>query len=240
MILHPTYLFWISKLKQIKEKLGKPQNVLDFGCGNGVIVDLLGINYFSRYIGMDTSKNSVRVGTLNYVKTKKIIFKEIYPGQMPSFGKKDTWDIVILVGVFQYLTDLEIDHVINESRRTLRKGGKLIFSTVLDTPIYRYLNAYQLVFPNRYINRSNLSHKLSKSNFKIETDIARGLIVGPLVSHALVIPFDAVDHFVLGVKGQIGYLGKAIRIIMFPLMYLELLIPLDYGYTWYVIADKMD
>lgn len=238
MILHPTYLFWISKLKQVKESLGRTPNVLDFGCGNGVIVDLLGIKYFSRYLGMDTSRNSISVGRLNYSKTKKINFKVINPGQMPSFGEKDTWDIVILVGVFQYLTDLEIDHVINESKRTLRKGGKLIFSTVLDTPIYRYLNAYQLVFPNRYINRKNLTQKLSKSNFKIETDIARGLLVGPLVSHALVIPFDAVDHFLLGVKGKIGLLGKVIRVIMFPLMYLELLIPIDYGYTWYVIANK--
>lgn len=238
MILHPTYLFWISKLNKVKESLGKPLNVLDFGCGNGAIVDLLGVKYFSRYLGMDTSKNSISVGTLNYQKSKRIIFKVIKPGQMPSFGKNDIWDIIILVGVFQYLTDLEINHVINQSRRTLRKGGKLIFSTVLDTPIYRYLNAYQLVFPNRYINRKNLKNKLSISNFKIETDIARGLIIGPLVSHALVIPFDAIDHFVFGVKGKIGLLGKAIRVIMFPLMYLELLVPVDYGYTWYVIANK--
>lgn len=238
MILHPTYLFWVSKLKKLREKLGRPLRVLDYGCGNGVLIGLLGTNYFAKYYGVDTSSDSISVGKSRYKNYKNINFRVIYPDQMPSFEDKGKLDLVILVGVFQYLNDREIDHVINESIMSLKPGGKLMFSTVLDTPIYRYLNAYQLVFPNRYINRNKLTKKLSASGFKIETNIARGLIIGPLVSHALVIPFDAVDHFILGVRGKIGYLGMAIRMIMFPLMYLEILIPIDYGYTWYVVASK--
>ncbi len=238
MILHPTYLFWISKLKKLREKTGKPLKVLDYGCGNGVLIDLLGTNYFSKYLGIDTSSDSIKVGKSRYANDENINFRVIFPDQMPSFGDKGKLDLIILVGVFQYLNDSEIDHVIKESLKSLKSGGKLMFSTVLDTPIYRYLNAYQLVFPNRYISRSRLTKKLNANGFKIETDIARGLMIGPLVSHAVVIPFDAVDHFILGVRGKIGYLGMAIRIIMFPLMYLELLIPIDYGYTWYVVANK--
>lgn len=235
-LLHPTYLFWQKHLALLSTR--STISVIDYGCGNGVLIDVLGKHNLKSYYGLDTSRDAIMQAKLQYGALDKVRLKHIYPDYKEDLGKPKKTDIFILIGVLQYLTDQEIRYIISQAKKVLKPGGRLIFSTVLDTPLYVFLNAYRFVFPNRYINRSKLSNQLKRSGFKLELDIARGLIIGPLVSHGLVIPFDALDHYLLGVRGKIGPFGRLVRWLFFPLMYLELLIPINYGYTWYVSAHK--
>ena len=236
LLMHPTYLFW----KGIINNLFKHEeiSILDYGCGNGIILDLIDSSRIKKYLGYDTSADAVAVGCARYKDNKKVSLVAIKPKSRPNFGLANSHDLVILIGVFQYLEKGEIDHVIREAKRTLKKGGCLMFSTVLDDSLYKFINLYRFVFPNRYINRKKMESSLKKAGFKLRINQARGLIFGPLVSHGLVIPFDAIDHYIFGVRGKIGLLGKLVRLIAFPFMYLELLLPIDRGYTWYVVAEK--
>lgn len=236
LLMHPTYLFWKGILNNLfkHEKI----NILDYGCGNGILLDLIDASHIKKYQGYDTSADAVAVGSAKYRDNKKVKLIAIKPDSRTNFGLANSYDLVILIGVFQYLEKAEIEHVIKESKRTLKKGGYLLFSTVLDDNFYKYINLYRFVFPNHYINRTKMDSSLKKAGFKLRVNKARGLILGPLVSHGLVIPFDAIDHYIFGVRGKIGMLGKIVRLITFPFMYLELLLPIDRGYTWYVVAEK--
>lgn len=236
LLMHPTYLFWKGILNN--HYSNQQISILDYGCGNGILLDLLGTSMVKKYQGFDTSVDAVAVGLEKYKGNPRIKLQTINPNSHPNFGDANTHDLVMLIGVFQYLEKSEIAHVINEAKRTLKKGGYLMFSTVLDNKFYKYINLYRFVFPNHYINRIKMEKSLKNAGFKLSINKARGLILGSLISHGLVIPFDAVDHYVLGVKGKIGILGRLVRLIFFPLMYLELLLPIDLGYTWYVVAKK--
>ncbi len=236
LLMHPTYLFWKGIISDLLKH--DQISILDYGCGNGILLDLLDTKRVKKYQGYDTSADAVSVGQAKYRSNSKIKLFTIKPSTQPKFGGANTYDLVILIGVFQYLEKGEIEHVISEAKRTLKKDGYLMFSTVLDDSFYKYINLYRFVFPNHYINRLKMENSLKKAGFKLRVSKARGLILGPLVSHGLVIPFDAIDHYIFGVRGKIGTLGKLVRLIAFPFMYLELLLPLDLGYTWYVVAEK--
>lgn len=236
MIMHPTYKIW---LKTIKDLFGtKKLNVVDYGCGNGVLIDVLGKNRVNQYLGLDTSRDAVGVGQQKYGNDPKFHFKIIKPNNHLMLGRANTCDVVVLIGVLQYLNDQEITHVLNESRRILKPGGYFLASTVVDDPFYMFINLYRFVFPNRYINRRGMTRQLQRAGFRSVESKARGLIIGPLVSHGLVIPFDAFDHYVLRVRGRIGPFGSLVRLLAFPFMYAELLIGIDKGYTLYIVAQK--
>lgn len=236
LLMHPTYLFWKGILNNLFEN--KDISILDYGCGNGILLDLIDSSRIKKYLGYDTSADAVAVGCTRYKGNKNVRLITIKPKLRPNFGLANSHDLVILIGVFQYLENGEINHVITEAKRSLKKGGYLLFSTVLDDSFYQFINLYRFVFPNHYINRKKMEYSLKKAGFKLRVNQARGLIFGPLVSHGLVIPFDAIDHYIFRVRGKIGLLGKLVRLIAFPFMYLELLIPIDHGYTWYVAAEK--
>lgn len=236
LLMHPTYLFWKGILN---DRFKHEQiSVLDYGCGNGILLDLIDASSLKKYQGYDTSSDAVTVGSTKYKDNKNVKLIAIKPNSRPNFGLASSYDLVMLIGVFQYLEKGEIDHVIHDAKRTLKKGGYLMFSTVLDDGFYKFINLYRFVFPNHYVNRNNMENSLKNAGFKLRVSKARGLILGPLVSHGLVIPFDAIDHYIFGVRGKIGMLGKLVRLLAFPFMYLELLIPIDRGYTWYVVAQK--
>ena len=81
--------------------------------------------------------------------------------------------------------------------------------------------------------------KLRKAGFNVEYQKESGLILGPLVSHNFTLIPDALDKILFSTKGTLGILGRTFRKISTPLMALEYLVPLDYGYTLYIKARKI-
>src|SRR5690606_18668508 len=134
--------------------------------------------------------------------------------------------------------DSEIDHVVSEAHRVLRKGGVLVASCVTDHWIYRITNMYQLFFPNRYINRNSLVKQLQAQDLSIEHNEEKGLLIGPLFSHGLVIFFDAIDKLLFRNQGKLGPIGITMRQLFKPLMMLEYQVPIDFGYTLFLVGKK--
>ncbi len=234
--LHPTYYYWSTYLNSTFGK--KKLSILDFGCGNAVLLDILGPDRIEDYLGVDPSRDAIAVAKQKYHNNQNIRFFCNRDQAIPKIDVRNKYDLVILIGVLQYLEDHQIEQLLHLASQSLKPGGHLMFSTVLDTQFYKFINMYQFVFPNRYISRSSTINQIKRHSFKIITDQVRGLLIGPLVSHALVIPFDALDHYILRFRGRIGFFGRLIRIIFYPLMYLELLAPINLGYTWYLDAKK--
>lgn len=232
---HPSYTV-VQQLMQ-KYVLKKPY-IVDYGCGNGVLIDLIGQNVIGQYEGYEVNDNALKEAKRKYGKKAQTHFYKIKPGILPKFGKKSRVDVVVLIGVLQYLTQSEISHVLARAKYVLRPGGVIIASCVTDHWVYRVANLYRFVLPNFYINREKLIKQARTQKFIIAHNQERGLILGPLFSHGIVLVFDAIDKLLFHNRGKLGPIGITIRKLMKPLMYLELLIPIDYGYTLYLVLKK--
>ena len=234
---HPTYNKILGLLFSSFPEKSKLR-VLDYGCGSGYLFGIFPRERLKKYSGYDVSNKAIETAKkiINY---KNASFKLINPEKPLNFGDSNSEDVVIAIGVLQYLKDEEIDAFINESHKVLKKGGILLISTIVDHIIYKILNIYGLVLPNKFINRDNIIKKLKNANFNVEYQKESGLIIGPLVSHNLTIIPDALDKIFFSTKGSLGIFGGTFRKISTPLMALENLVPLDYGYTLYIKARKV-
>ncbi len=232
---HPSY----TLLKKYIQTYVKPNPVIvDYGCGNGVLIDLLGAKRIKKYVGFEVSDSALRVAQERELPRSSFAFHKIHASSLPTFGKPKSVDLVILIGVLQYLDQKEINHVLRESLRVLKPGGHIIASCVTDHAIYRLLNLYRFILPNHYIHRDSLLSQARKLGFIPVINSERGLIIGPLFSHGIVILFDAVDKLIFRNKGKLGPIGVFMRKLLQPVMFWELLIPIDFGYTLYLVLQK--
>ncbi len=233
--LHPTYIIWHDLL--LSHFGRKPLTILDYGCGNGALLATIPKQMISSYTGFDVNSAGLAVARKKY-REKIYRFSIFTAGEIPTLGRVDSYDLVILIGVLQYMTDEEINVFLTKAYQSLKPGGILAISCVGDHAIYRFTNFYQLFFRNRYLNRHDLNTKITNLGFKIIQQFERGLIIGPLFSHGLVILFDALDKLIFHNRGKLGPIGSWARQAALPFMNFECKIPLDYGYTLYVMAQK--
>lgn len=233
---HPTYKKMIELIFSSVPKNTKIR-LLDFGCGSGYLFNILSEHMLERYTGFDVNKEAIvnakaninsKIASFNFIKTDKQL----------NLGPPKSQDIVIAIGVLQYLTDEEVIIFINEAKRVLKKRGTLLISTVTDHYIYRILSIYRLFLPNRFLNKIKLINKIRKAGFKVTYQKEFGLIIGPLISHNLTLLPDTLDKLIFLTKGTLGFFGNTFRRVLSPVMYLEYFIPIDYGYTLYVSARK--
>lgn len=107
---------------------------LDAGCGTGFVIEELARNLpNSRISGADLSvpfliRAQERIGTklqeaVGRVSLYRANLTESYPWEDESF------DLVTMNFVFQYFSFKEQQHIVSESARVLREGGKLVIST---------------------------------------------------------------------------------------------------------------
>lgn len=114
-----TYLPYLdTRLQKIIEKIKelKPKNILDIGCGNGLLLKELIKTHKAHYYGVDVYSNS----KTPYRYKRADITKKL-PFQNASF------DCVILGEVIEHVPDP--DFVLTEIHRVLKRGGYLIVST---------------------------------------------------------------------------------------------------------------
>jgi 2-polyprenyl-3-methyl-5-hydroxy-6-metoxy-1,4-benzoquinol methylase len=224
----------------LNESFPKDQKlkILDYGCGDGRLLEYLDIDRIEKYLGVDINKASVIIAKKRY-RYKNVSFTLVKKGETQIVSREKNINAVIAIGVLQYLNDYDINRFIRLCQKVLRKDGVLIFSCATDHVIYRILNIYRYIIPNRFINRETIIKKLGKHKFKIDYAREKGLLVTPLFSNVLVIPLDVVDKIFLGSRGELGFFGKLIRIIIAPLMNLEYGCPFDFGYTLIVSARKI-
>lgn len=233
---HPTYPKMIKLMLSSFPKKFKLR-ILDFGCGSGYLLDIFPKERIESYSGFDINKSAIEAAKKKTF-SKNISFNLINEKGNLNFGKLDSYDAVIAIGVLQYMSEPEITLFLRESRRVLNKGGILLLSTVVDHLVYQIFNIYGIFLPNKFVNRKKLIKEIKKSGLKIEYQKEQGVLIGPLISHNLTIFPDSLDKIFFATKGTLGFFGSTFRRVLTLFMGLEYLIPLDYGYTLYLKARK--
>lgn len=137
---------------------GRPEKVIDLGCGTGVMMECLS-NISSNVIGIDNS-----LLALSYAKNRINIKKLIGCDSRNIPIKDNIFDLVIASDLLEHITDDEA--VLSEANRVLKKDGRLIVTV----PAFDFLwsvhdeTAHHL----RRYNIDLLKEKVRKARFKIE------------------------------------------------------------------------
>jgi ubiquinone/menaquinone biosynthesis C-methylase UbiE len=223
--------------KVINNKFGSEDiSIVDYGCGSGDLLNFININQIKSYVGYEVSNACIN-SAKNTFKNNKLKFKKIKKNHIPSIGQDNSIDLIVLVGVLQYMTDIEISNFLIEAKRVLVKNGIIIASCATDRWVYKIFNIYRLFIPNFYINRTKLVLKLENAGFKIELEKEKGLIIAPLFSNIFSLFFDALDRLFFNSKGTLGPIGKKSRKLIKPFISKEFSLPIDFGYTLFISAS---
>lgn len=104
----------------------KPDRILDFGCGDGMYAQYLGLLH-NTYIGIDLNESMINLATQKFSGNPK------FTGIVGSTNKmkyiSESVDLVLAIDVIAYLTDDEEHEFYHHSSRLLKKGGLLIVMT---------------------------------------------------------------------------------------------------------------
>lgn len=235
--LHPSYQIIINLFAEYF-KTDKKVSVLDSGCGNGYLLELLGPNNVLNYSGYDVSIPAINYAKLRFSKNKNVAFKTVKVNNgMPKYDKK-TFDVVFSIGVLQYLNDNEISDFFHKAKNVIKNNGKILISCTTDHSFYKWFSLYNLVLPSHVNNRKKIIKLANESELKCLYQRESGIFLGPLFSHNLVLFFDILDKIFFRTRGKLGFFGKCSRIILTFILQLEHYIPIDYGYTMYLVLEK--
>ena len=204
-------------------------NILDFGCGNGELLEYFPQSRIKKYLGVDINDESIKKAKLKN-KAKNVSFK-IIDRKNDMFGIRNSMDVIISIGVLQYMSDQETTNFLKMAKKMLKKRGILIISCATDHFIYRMFNLYGIFLPNRFVNRNWLVMLLKKIGFTVDYQKETGLLLAPLFSHNIVFFFDAMDKILFKTKGELGVVGLFVRKLAYPLLWLEASLPVDFGYN---------
>ena len=124
---------------------------LDYACGPGT---LIGRFSNAESIGVDLAELQIDYARNKYSKkgtfltTKEFDFDEY----------KNTFDIVTLIGLIEFLTNSEIEVLINNIHSSLKPGGTLIITTPnFNSLIYKIANKFNLINSSeQHINKFNI------------------------------------------------------------------------------------
>ena len=182
----------IDKIKQhfkITNKKGsllKDLNILDIGCGGGLISEPLS-RLGGNVTGIDASNKNIKVATLHSKKNNlKIRYLNKSPEQLNEFEK---FDIILSLEIVEHVNDVNL--YIKSCNKLLKQNG-IMFTATLNRTLISYFKAiigaeYILRWLpigthdwNKFIKPEELEHILLKNNFN--TIDLKGLEFNPLTN----------------------------------------------------------
>jgi len=212
--------------------------LLDFGCGSGSFLRTIPISSIEMYAGYDINADSIREADRLYKRNKKIHFYTIDQKKPFVIRNKNKMDIVLMIGVIQYLTDRQIASALSLCKKILKKNGYVIISTCSDHWFYRLIDMYGYVSPHRFISSSEIKFLLKNAEFQIDIIKEIGLIIAPVFSYCLSLIFDGLDVlFRTKQKGSLGMFGEWSRRIFAPFILKEYHVQWNFGYTKIIVAQ---
>ncbi len=118
------YLPFLRKdIPLLTKFLRKGDYVLDWGCGNGILLTILN-NYSINYYGVDVSKELIRVARKKYPRHK---FRVVPPLKLPF--QNDYFNVVYLLSMLHHIPSEKFRlKILREAFRVLKNKGKLIIT----------------------------------------------------------------------------------------------------------------
>jgi predicted TPR repeat methyltransferase len=142
--------------RRLAERAGSPLDILDLGCGTGLVgVALAGMK--RRMVGIDLSPKMLQYAT------NRGVYDETHVAEIHEYLRtvaSSSFDVVVATDVFIYIGALE--EVFVESARILRAGGWFAFSTE-EQPV----GDYELLPTGRYAQSMSYIGRLAAHDFTV-------------------------------------------------------------------------
>ncbi len=151
-------VFQLWKRCYIK-KNDKPVNILDFGCGTGVLQEEFEKRFNAKGFGIDISKKAI-----NYCKKRGLIGVKLFDGEKIPF-KSESFDLVTAIDVLEHI-DNDLG-ALKEIKRVLKKKGLAILLVPAHQSLWSARDV-RLQHFRRY-QVGELEKKCKKVGFKLQT-----------------------------------------------------------------------
>ena len=172
-----------------KKYIKDNQNILDWGCGNGRLLDFLK-DFNIKYYGIDVSDKLITVASNIYrdlIEQKKALFFSTYDKEKRF--EDNFFDNVFMIASFNHLPDEKSRlQVLKNTYNALKTGGRLMMTVWnLESEWFKKKKEFEIVGDNDYLvnwkdagkktktklyyhnfSKSELSSLLTKTGFKVE------------------------------------------------------------------------
>ena len=235
-MIHPTYIVIMDLINETFP--GGRLNILDYGCGDGFFLGVIPKDRICHYDGYDVNPRSIEVAKQRNASENAVNFYHIDKEKMPTFEKSKNIDVIILIGVLQYMSNREITNLFCCAGKILRQGGILIASCTPEHWLYKLMNLYRFISPHCYIKRTKLISQIEQSGLSVVHQKEKGIFISPLFSGVVFLFFDLLNKIIFRKDGSLGPISRGIRSFVNPLLKAEYLLPVDFGNTLFIKALK--
>lgn len=181
--INPLRLEWINQLAPLQNK-----NVLDVGCGGGILADSIARKGASRVLGIDLAEKSLKVAQLHALDTEtpNIQYRTVSVEQLAE-EQPESFDVVTCMEMLEHVPDPA--SIVQACQRLVKPGGWVFFSTINRNPkswLFAIVGAeYVLnILPKgthefaKFITPAELSQFIRQSGLELKA--SRGLQHNPI------------------------------------------------------------
>lgn len=150
------YLTYIEFIRSYIEEEINPRTMLDIGCGDGYLINVLSYSKDNEFIGVDLSEKAIKFAKA---------FSNGYEFEcIDVFDLDQKFDLVTLIEVLEHIPDNRLDSFIKESFSKVKKGGYMIISVPTTVDIVHKKHY-------RHYDESLLKQQISLSDFRIVSQV---------------------------------------------------------------------
>jgi len=160
-------------VKNISDKNVKNIDILDLGCGGGLVCEALS-KLGAHVTGIDFVKKNIEIAKIHAKQSKlKIDYRF---DDIDTINLKNKFDVILILEVIEHLDNYE--NLIKKIKHNLKPGGKMIFSTINKTHLANIFGIFvaenilnwvpkKTHDYNKLIKPNDLKNTLTKNNLAV-------------------------------------------------------------------------